>query len=244
MVLNWLYYHDVMSRFTMRHWTGVAAKLPSNPTDVWPEGITQVLPSKLSMPVDDCVERTAITSLSTVQLLADVIKVSSVIPNLPTMPHQEREDLKALLRLQDWRIKSTPIEPSTEHCPEKAAVVELHRLAMRVYLNCASGHVLGQAAKTRQHLDRAFDLFAQLSACERLFPVFVLGSQARTDHERAIVLDLMARTEKKQSSRSLNHVQILVQAIWTQDDLADGELDYWTKLTAIISCCSIVPSLV
>jgi hypothetical protein len=96
----------------------------------------------------------------------------------------------------------------------------------------------------QEYLDKAFAMLSALSACERQFPIFILGSEARTDHERAIVLDLMARTESRKSSRSLVHANLLVQAVWAQDDLAHAKLEYWKKMTAIISCCSIVPSLV
>ena len=233
-----------MARFTMRHWSGEAANLPSNPSNVWPEGITQVLPSKISMSFDSCVDYTALSNLNTIQLLSKVCDAASAIPRLATMSAHERADFKGFLRLLDWRIQNTPIARHSEDATEMTAVVELHRLAMLVYLSRASGDLLGQGTKGQQHLDKAFAIFSRLRACERQFPVFILGSEARTDHERAIVLDLMSRTEKKNSSRSLTHAKILVQAMWAQNDLTDGEIDYWAKLTAIISCCSIVPSLV
>jgi hypothetical protein len=243
-LLNWAYYHDVMSRFVMRHWTGEAAKLPLNPSDVWPEGIMQVLPSRTSGRLDNCVQSTGLSNLNTIQLLSEVCDAAGAIPRSVTLSGHEQEDFEGFLRLLDWRIRSTPIEQSYASPTDTSTVVELHRLAMLVYLNRVSRGLLGEEAKNQQHIDKAFAMFSGLDACERQFPIFILGSEARTDHERAIVLDLMSRTEKKNSSRSLMHAKTLVQAMWAQNDLANGELDYWEKLTTIISCCSIVPSLV
>ena len=104
--------------------------------------------------------------------------------------------------------------------------------------------LLDQSARTQQQIDRAFSIFSELSSCKRQFPLLILGCEARTDQQRAIVLDLIARTEKGTSSRPIIQVKILIHAMWAQDDLADQELNYWDKLSSIISACSIVPSLV
>ncbi|KAF2682327.1 hypothetical protein K458DRAFT_370106 [Lentithecium fluviatile CBS 122367] len=243
-LMDWVYYHNVMARFTMRHWSGEAAELPWNPSNVWPEGITQVPPSKTRMPVGDCVSRAEQSTLTTLHLLSELCDAVSTRPHFAAMTAEELEDYKSFLRVLDWRCRSNAIDPHSKETPGMTTVEELYRLATLVYLHRASGDALGQPARTQQYIDKGLILFSQLAACERQFPVFILGSEARTDEERAIVLDLVSRTEKKSSSRSLNHVKMLLQAVWAQDDLADGELDYWDKMSTIISCCSIVPSLV
>jgi hypothetical protein len=243
-LLNWVYYHDVMARFTMRHWSGEAAKLPSNPSNIWPEGIMQVPNSRISKPVKDCVQRVGLSPWISLQLLSEISDAVLERTRLAAMTDQERDDYRDFLRVLDWKCRNMSVDSPSNTTPETTTVIELYRLAMLVYLNRACGDLLGQSARTQRHIDKAFTMFSEMNACERQFPVFVLGSEARTDEERAIVLNLMARTEKQNSSRSLTHVKILVQAMWAQDDLAVGELDYWDKMTTIISCCSIVPSLV
>jgi hypothetical protein len=232
-----------MARFALRHWSGASANLPSNPSNIWPEGVMQVLPNKSNARLEDCVERRGMANLKTIGLLSDVCDAASTMPHLATMDGEELQHFKGFLTLLDWRIRTTPVE-NVGHCLETATVVELHRLAMLVYLHRSTEDLLGQAGKVQEYLDQAFAMLSALSACERQFPIFILGSEARTDHERAIVLDLMARTESRKSSRSLVHAKLLVQAVWAQDDLADVKLEYLKKMTAIISCCSIVPSLV
>lgn len=122
--------------------------------------------------------------------------------------------------------------------------MELYRLAMLVYLNRASGNLLNQSHKTQQAIDKAFSIFSALDSCGRQFPIFILGCEARSDDQRAVVLDLMSRTERKVSSRSYNYARLLLQATWAQDDLGNGNTDYWDKLSYVISCCRIMPPFV
>lgn len=160
------------------------------------------------------------------------------------MSTQDLDDYKNFLKILDWKIRSIPVPVKGSEISETATIVELYQTAILVYLNRVSGYLLDYSARTQQQIDRAFNLFSQLNSCERQFPVFILGCEARTDDQRATVLDLISRTEKSVSSRSLNHVKILIQAVWAQDDLADRELDYWDKLSTVIGSCTILPSLV
>lgn len=128
--------------------------------------------------------------------------------------------------------------------PDAPLIMELHRLAMLVYLDRASENLLNKRTKTQQLIDKAFAIFARLDRCVPQFPVFVLGCEARSDEQRAAVLGLISRTEADASSRSFNYARSLVQAVWAQDDLAEGEIRYWDKLTYVISCCKIVPTFV
>lgn len=117
-------------------------------------------------------------------------------------------------------------------------------MAMLVYLYRATGNLLNQVTRIQQQVDAAFDMITQLSSCDRQFPVFVLGCEARGDEQRAAVLDLISKSERNASSRSFNYVKVILQAIWAQDDLADGDTNYWDKLSYVISCCSVLPTFV
>lgn len=123
-------------------------------------------------------------------------------------------------------------------------IMELYQLAILVYISRASENLLNQRTCTQQQIDKAFTIFTRLGSCDRQFPVFILGCEARSDDQRAVILDLISRTEKNISSRSFNYVRMLLQAIWAQDDLADGDVNYWDKLSYVISCCRIMPTFV
>lgn len=154
------------------------------------------------------------------------------------------DDYKEFLKILDWRIRSLPLANMADNDPETLLMLELYQLAMLVYLNRASGDLLNQSARTKQYIEKAFTIFPLLASCDRQFPVFVLGCEARTDEQRAVVLDLISRTEFRDASRSFNYVRLLTQAIWAQDDLADGDMDYVDKLSRVITRCSIVPTFV
>lgn len=129
--------------------------------------------------------------------------------------------------------------------PKADAMGEAFELAMLVYLNRILGPLFDdQPLRTQQRIGKAFAVLSQLSSCERQFPVFILGCEARTDHQRAIVLDLISRTEGNVASRSFKHVKLLLEVTWAQDDLVDGQhgdLSYWNKLSSTMSRCADPP---
>ncbi|GAB1319906.1 Fungal-specific transcription factor domain-containing protein [Madurella fahalii] len=173
-LLDWVYYHDVLARFSLRHWRR-GSKGGSITTPSIRAEISQAAPPSLAL----------------IGLLSEV---SDLIPArvVSTTTTEDAAGLKNLLTA----------------------------------------------------IDKAFGIFATLGSCERQFPVFILGCEARNDDQRAVVLDLISRTEKNISSRSFNLVRLLLQALWAQDDLADGNTNYWKRLSYVISCCRIMPTFV
>ncbi|KAL6238510.1 hypothetical protein BDW75DRAFT_247235 [Aspergillus navahoensis] len=123
--------------------------------------------------------------------------------------------------------------------------LELFRLAILVYFNRMTASTLEPRLTTQARIQSALAIFATLDSCPRQFPLFIIGCEARTDEERYTVLELINRTEKTASSRSLVILSALIKAVWVQDDLAgDRELGYREKITAVISACSLLPTFV
>ncbi|KAL2752600.1 hypothetical protein ACRALDRAFT_2113249 [Sodiomyces alcalophilus JCM 7366] len=225
-LLDWVYYHDVLSRFTLGHWHRESAAIASKPSNIRAE------PS-----------RTAPPALTMIELLSEICDAISAGPP-PRASTKDMDDHKEFLKILDWRIRSLGLAGMANNSPQTLLMLELYQLAMLVYLNRASGDLLNQSARTKQQIEKAFLMFPLLESCDRQFPVFVLGCEAKTDEQRAVVLDLISRTEPRNSSRSFNYVRLLTQAIWAQDDLADGDLDYSDKISRVISRCSILPTFV
>lgn len=148
------------------------------------------------------------------------------------------------MKILEWRIRSILLAPDAHDNSETASVLELYRLAMLVYLNRASGNLLNQATMIQKQTEKAFAIISALNSCDRQFPVFIMGCEARCDNHRAAVLDLINRTENNFSSRSFIHVKLLLQAIWAQDDLSEENINYWDKLSYVITACSILPTFV
>lgn len=238
-LLDWVYYHDVMMRFTLRHWDrGEAITDPSKTgTEVYLERTPRLVLSR------SCISQEPPSTSALPELLSEFLDSVPMHPSSEATS-QALEDHKGFLTVLDWRIRTVPVLLEPDEVAEMAIIVELYRLAIHIYVNRVSENLLGQASRTQQRIDEAFTLLSRLPSCERQFPIFILGCEARTDDQRAIILDLISRTEKNITSRSFNHVTLLLHALWAQDDLADSELNYWHKLTSIISRCTVVPSLV
>lgn len=181
-------------------------------------------------------------SFRILRFLLEVLKTVHIDPRC-LADSSQLEDYKSFLRILDWRISSVPVSAFKSPTSDSTTAMELFQLATLVYLERASGNISGDPNQLRQRIDRAFSIFSRISACERRFPLFVLGCEARTDEERIIVLDLISRTEKETSSR-VRSVKRMIEVIWSQDDLAQRELDYMQKLGAIISSYSILPIFV
>ncbi|KAI1125339.1 hypothetical protein F5Y10DRAFT_247203 [Nemania abortiva] len=171
------------------------------------------------------------TPVAILELLSDIC--DSVYVNSDSVV--EPDDYKSFLKVLDWRIQNIQVTDS---------ITELYQLSSLIYLDRISGALLNQFARTQMYIDKAFAILSQLSSCERQFPVFIIGCEARTDAQRAIILDLISKTESKAASRSFTPVDIILQAIWAQDDLQDGDLDYSSKLSSTISRCAKPPSFV
>ncbi|CAI7584537.1 unnamed protein product [Penicillium glandicola] len=241
-LLDWVHYHDVLSRFSLTHWH--PPKIERSLTDL---DVLVDIPSPLVDTDDPSVEAMHSTQspfTTILKLLTEVCDLVAVAPAQMTSS-KESDNFKSYLKILAWKIQSIPISDTTVHkYPGMATLVELFQLATLVYLNRVSKNIIESAAKTQQRIERAFIIFSELDSCERQFPLFILGCEARTDDERCAVLDLICRTEKRDSSRSLFLTKKLIEAIWAQDDLSQGQIDYTEKLSAIISCCAILPTFV
>ena len=83
---------------------------------------------------------------------------------------------------------------------------------MLVYLNRSSEDTIDQPIRTQQQIDQAFAILPRLSSCKQQFPIYIIDCESRTDKQRAVILDIILRTEKLSSSRSFNHCKKLLQA--------------------------------
>jgi hypothetical protein len=167
----------------------------------------------------------------------------------PPQARDNEADYRGFLGVMEWRIRSLPIAKSMggdeEVLDDATLGMQLYQLAMLLYLDQSSKGLISQPTKKQQHIDKAFAILTQLGFCKQQFPVLILGCEARTDEQRAVILDVISRTEKMSSSRFFNHCKGILQALWAQDDLAFGNnISYHDKMTSVISHCVIVPTFV
>ncbi|KAH6639954.1 tRNA synthetases class I-domain-containing protein [Truncatella angustata] len=222
-LLDWVHYHDVLAHFSLLHWKREGApELQSTPTDLFWSEISSLPPPVFSM-------------LNLLSQVCDTVSSSKIPPETS----DNVGDYKGFLEVMDWRIRSLPIPKATHDkdgvSDDATLVLQLYQLAMLLYLNRSFEGLIDQPIITQQHIDKAFAILPRLSSCRQQFPIHVIGCEARTDEQRAVVLDLISRTEKMSSSRSFNYCKRILQAVWAQDDLAvededgggDTDDDYW-----------------
>ena len=175
----------------------------------------------------------------------DTISSSVISPDFSPDTSDDAHDHKSFVKVLDWRIRSLPIPKVTEDSDDATLVMKLYQLAMLVYLNRSSQGLIDQPIRTQQQIDQAFTILQRLSSCKQQFPIYIIGCESRTDEQRAVILDVILRTEKLSWSRSFNHCKRLLQASWAQDDLAGwNDISYRSKLSSTMGLAEIVPAFV
>lgn len=125
------------------------------------------------------------------------------------------------------------------------ATMELFKLSALIYLKRAARNFSGTSPQIDAMVERAYILLSDLETFNPAFPLLIIGCEARTDAQRMRILEHVERAMESSSLRSLRGLQIILQQIWVQDDLAvDYELDYLNRLDAVISAYRIMPSFV
>ena len=122
--------------------------------------------------------------------------------------------------------------------------IKLYRTAAMIYILRASESISHQFRNVQPLLDEAFSLLSQIATCELQFPLLVMGLEARTDEQRAIMLDLATRTEQK-AHRKKHCFRLTLKSWWAQEDLlADQDFvpNYMDRLSAVISRTTFMPS--
>ncbi|KAK8064402.1 hypothetical protein PG994_007040 [Apiospora phragmitis] len=236
MLLDWVYYYNVLARFSRQHWHRKEfAGVQLSP--MRPPHREEASKARLVSPI-------AASRLAYLELLSEMCD-GAIAPVPPGEPSRDKEEHQNYLKILDWKIRSLPATPSCDSEADSEAKLELYRLAMLIYLNRASRNVLGQAARMLQQVDQGYAILSSLAFCDQQFPVFMLGCEARSDGEREAVLGLIQRTEEHGTCRAFNYVKRLLEALWTQKDLAFGrDLTYWDQLSDVMSRCVVLPTFV
>ncbi|KAL4875385.1 fungal-specific transcription factor domain-containing protein [Aspergillus karnatakaensis] len=239
-LLDWVHYHSVLAKFAilLRKREGALERLPSFRNDFFTSEL-----SSLPLPV--------YSLLSLLSQVCDAVSSARRANGHPTTV-TSMDDHKSFLEILDWRIRSLsmPDVPDTSHHPpdEFNQLLQLYQLAILIFFNRCFPSLLDQPLRTQQHIGKGFSVLSLLSSCRQQFPIYVIGCEAQTDEQRAVVLDAISRTEKSSThSQSLNYCRRILEAIWAQDDLAGGKslrLSYCERMTSVMSQCSIVPIFV
>lgn len=123
---------------------------------------------------------------------------------------------------------------------------ELYYVATLVYLFNGSSCSSALDHQLDGLIDRGFNLIKKLSTCERSFPLLILGSEARNDEDRILLLELIHKTGAKHNDSSLMRIKAGLEMVWSQRDLEADEdeysdLSYLHRLDTVISSACTLP---
>ncbi|GAP90992.1 putative zinc-finger transcription factor [Rosellinia necatrix] len=265
-LVDWVYYHNSLSRFTLFHWRHKYLATTTTDTVMGP----------IPPPITQCslwVEERA-TPPSQGPPLAVLSVLSEICDVLldPSDPGRQAVEYQDRLRALEWKVDNLPPASSVSAAAAAAATTtsadetskdleetaRLYRLATRVYLarasqdprspsSSSSSSSSSSAASLDELVESAFAGPVRDCYCRHFFPLLIIACEARTDARRAAILRLIERTEARGYVRSMRAFRAQVRAFWVQRDLhADGDLvpDYLGLMGAVVSSDRALPSYV
>ncbi|KAI0150262.1 fungal-specific transcription factor domain-containing protein [Xylariaceae sp. FL1272] len=243
-LLEWVYYHHTLSRFTMKNWR----HKPTIDVPREPDPPFRSFPDRYSDAVDTLTASCNNYTLAILNLLAQICDTL-------LDPHDPRSrDDKYKERLKNFEVEinslatSPPIQNSKASKDTELPIsVQLYQTATLVYLVRASQDPDEPIANLDSVVAGAFAGPIKAQFCDHLFPLFILACEAHTDEQRTAILNLLNRTEKVDHVRSLLNLKAQIQSFWVQRDLyADSDLvvDYLALMKTVVSSDTTLPSYV
>ncbi|KAK0617617.1 fungal-specific transcription factor domain-containing protein [Immersiella caudata] len=249
MILDWIFYHDTMYKFSARHWH---AKRCESPTD------TGAVVSKAAFsPMRQIVLTSAGCSLELLDLLSQT--VSAVYER--TDPRHLSPSHLSTLRTLNYRIKNlvqvTRVEAISLDYPDSREThisnsqnsALFYRHAVHIYLLRVAQGLPLSSPNVRSPIDSAFETLSLLPYCERPWPLFVVALEARTEDERRLILDKIQAGIKAKPFGNMSVAREMVTRAWVQKDLAsdvsgceDGEGDMLGVYNAAVRTLGGMPS--
>ncbi|KXJ88723.1 fungal-specific transcription factor domain-domain-containing protein [Microdochium bolleyi] len=251
-LMDWVYHQDVFSRFTSFHWRRGEGN-PFRRLDEVPE--YQIFNHPLRRPkqgrqilglfhdVFDLMlyQAPAAEGLdrSRDEEMARVTQLTDEVESMVYADH-----MQAVADSSDLCVGEDPV-PWREN-DEMPSVFELYRLSALLCLARTGESRFGWPASIEAILDKAMAVMQDMETCQRQFPVLVLGSQARTEEQRRVVIDLLERSTKSVAGRTLVCLQKSIEFSWVQADLHADEdllLDFGQLMRTLCGNCMSVPNL-
>ncbi|KAH7327722.1 fungal-specific transcription factor domain-containing protein [Stachybotrys elegans] len=234
-LLEWVYYHDALSRFSVKHWRHRSASLEADAT---PEPATTRPLTRTRPPFTYPEPQYAVLNL-----------FSKVCDSLlgPQDPRAREPEYQNRIKTLQEEISRLPTVKTPEYMGGDIAV-ELYRTSTLIYLVRATQKPWDATAHIDALVDWAYSVPVQHPSCGHLFPLFVLACEARTDEQRRSILGLIDRSEKDPARRDMKGFRAGVMSFWVQSDLqCDNEVllqRYLEIMDTVISSNKTIQSFV
>lgn len=249
LILGWVYYFDVMARFSFRHWRTdhIKAHVKELGFDARGSEICGLQYILAQASFIRGVPGIAAHSHPLVRLLAEVSEIGmySSDPGYLSIEYQRHLD-SLRERLESVSLVPTSLEDvSRETIQRELHLLALMRLAGLIYLERVSRNFSGRSDKLDGWTRQALSILTGLESCLSPFALFIVSSELNADEDRMVILNLYERMERRPHLKSVMEVKSLIQTAWNQQDLADeGGLEYIHKLNLVMSSRDVIPSLI
>ncbi|KAF2092404.1 hypothetical protein NA57DRAFT_50419 [Rhizodiscina lignyota] len=237
LIMDWIFYHDAMYMFSVRHWghkRGHQKKISRWKTMM--SKATSASESHVVVPTIGC-------SLELLNLLCEVVHaiLDREDPSYHSQAHLKRiRALEIRLRgLEQCPDGVSGIEP--EEKAHRSNIAELFRLATLTYLYRVAKGESRESIDANTIIERAFALLRNVKNCERPWSLFIIALEARTEHHRAIVLEILKESLRMQPVGMIALTKRMIHDAWVQQDLHDEEIDPLTLYGLIISRSRVPP---
>ncbi|KAM0261021.1 hypothetical protein ACHAQJ_002460 [Trichoderma viride] len=237
LIIDWIFYHDVMYMFSIRHWR------EKNLDQIQLASQRKVLSKAVFSPERQNIVPILGCSLELLDLLCHVIDAVSE-PGDPN--HQSEAHLKVLrsleIRLKYLDQRQAMVSPVDSHeAAQEANIAELFRLATIIYLLRMAKGESENAKCVVQAINQAFEVLGQIEYCERPWPLFIVALEARTEEHRMRMMSVLEKSLKRRPLGPMNLVNKMIPDAWTQQDLRESSMDPFTLYEMIISRHRVPP---
>jgi len=242
-ILRWFNYHEILLRFSIRHWRSALLKFTAFELDLEniPECALQFLftRSSFSTHIPELLEH----SHPVLRLVSEVFN-TMLYASGPKYHSNEYQN-----QLEQLEFKLTNIKTDLYNAEMTAKQIinglELFRLAGLVYLERAARNFSGKSLKLDQYTEDGFTILCKMDACPYPFPLFIFGCEAESEERRISIMDLIVRTEQQPHGRNFDEISDMIERAWIQQDLVkNGEIEYIRMLNLVFSIREPVPSVI
>jgi len=236
--LDWIYYHEALAEFTVRHWAVPYEGCGFAPTARSPraiEGSGLKVEDNIGCPTDvlQLVVHTCRRAL-----VAKPSEMNYANAGMERTQVLEQNISRAVGDYGPIHAQSaTPIDRNT-------MVSDLHRISSLIYVNRAVHCVSGTEFGHRRLVREGILLLTEMITCQNAWPLFIIACEAVGDDQRLAILDVFeqSRQDRRRRSSHIHFIQHLVEGVWNQHDLdAENQIDYLTIFDAVIGGVPFIP---
>ncbi|KAI9154808.1 Beauvericin cluster-specific repressor BEA4 [Paramyrothecium foliicola] len=154
-------------------------------------------------------------------------------------------------KIEAENLKRKILNATTEaHTPTSAiaspidrSVEGLLRLASLIYLERRWHNTPEQTEELTGWVDQGFLELGTLEVCPWPFILLIFACEARSDHQRRVLLDVIVRTEEMEPMNNLDQIKAMIRFAWVQEDLGSWTGSYHQMMRLIVSTSETLPIL-